>query len=282
MSLATSPDSLEVDVSQNIGTAASPVFVGLTLSGLTAGSVLFAGTGGLVSQDNANLFWDDTNNRLGIGTATPQVTLEVVQSANSSASRIVNTNASFSASALKVGTIKAAGTDFYLFFASTETDVHGVGGTQQFFVRGDGTVAMGLFGTSGAAADTPGLCLGTSSAFRQYNSRTDASNGDWFETVWATNVLTLGTNKNGTGSARALVLATGGVAALTIGATQIATFAGAVVVPGVTTAALTSTGTFTSGAGAQVGTITNSPLAGNPTSWIKIVDNGTTRYIPAW
>jgi hypothetical protein len=61
-----------------------------------------------------------------------------------------------------------------------------------------------------------------------------------------------------------------------------ATFSGAVTVPGVTTAALTSTGTFTSGAGAQVGTLTNAPAAGNPTTWIKIVDNGTTRYIPAW
>jgi hypothetical protein len=30
------------------------------------------------SQDNANLFWDDTNNRLGIGTASPAVKLDVV------------------------------------------------------------------------------------------------------------------------------------------------------------------------------------------------------------
>lgn len=42
-----------------------------TLSYITAGSILFAGTAGLLSQDNANLFWDDTNNRLGIGTAAP-------------------------------------------------------------------------------------------------------------------------------------------------------------------------------------------------------------------
>lgn len=30
------------------------------------------------------------------------------------------------------------------------------------------------------------------------------------------------------------------------------------------------------------GTITNAPAAGNPTKWIPINDNGTTRYIPAW
>jgi hypothetical protein len=44
---------------------------------LTAGSVLFAGTSGLLAQDNANLFWDDTNNRLGIGTTVPAFDLEV-------------------------------------------------------------------------------------------------------------------------------------------------------------------------------------------------------------
>jgi hypothetical protein len=39
---------------------------------------------------------------------------------------------------------------------------------------------------------------------------------------------------------------------------------------------------FDNGAGAQAGTITNSPSVGNPTKWIPIDDNGTTRYIPAW
>jgi hypothetical protein len=48
-----------------------------TLSSMTLGSVLFAGTGGLVSQDNASFFFDDTNNRLGIGTTTPDFNLEV-------------------------------------------------------------------------------------------------------------------------------------------------------------------------------------------------------------
>lgn len=39
---------------------------------------------------------------------------------------------------------------------------------------------------------------------------------------------------------------------------------------------------LTNGAGAGAGTITNAPAAGNPTKWIPINDNGTTRYIPAW
>lgn len=39
---------------------------------------------------------------------------------------------------------------------------------------------------------------------------------------------------------------------------------------------------FTNGAAAQVGTLTNAPAAGDPTKWIPVDDNGTTRYIPAW
>ncbi len=36
----------------------------------TAGSLVFAGTNGLLTQDNSNLFWDDTDNNLGIGTTS--------------------------------------------------------------------------------------------------------------------------------------------------------------------------------------------------------------------
>jgi hypothetical protein len=49
-----------------------------TLSFGTTGSVLFAGVSGALSQDNANFFWDDSNNRLGIGTNTPSKELTVV------------------------------------------------------------------------------------------------------------------------------------------------------------------------------------------------------------
>ena len=49
------------------------------LPGLTQGSVLFAGASGVITQDNANFFWDDTNNRLGVGLAAPLATVHVVQ-----------------------------------------------------------------------------------------------------------------------------------------------------------------------------------------------------------
>jgi len=46
-----------------------------TLPALTSGSVLFS-NGSTIAQDNANLFWNDTNNRLGIGTNAPIALLE--------------------------------------------------------------------------------------------------------------------------------------------------------------------------------------------------------------
>ncbi len=46
--------------------------------------------------------------------------------------------------------------------------------------------------------------------------------------------------------------------------------------------ALKFSGAITNGAGAAAGTLLTAPAAGNPTKWIPIDDNGTTRYIPAW
>jgi hypothetical protein len=41
-----------------------------TFATMTAGSLLFAGSGGLLTQDNGNLFWDNTSKKLAIGTST--------------------------------------------------------------------------------------------------------------------------------------------------------------------------------------------------------------------
>jgi hypothetical protein len=61
--------------------------------------------------------------------------------------------------------------------------------------------------------------------FRIYNTFTDASNYERGKLEWASNVLRLGTEKAGTGSARALELQTDGTTRLTIGTDGVATFA---------------------------------------------------------
>lgn len=76
----------------------------------------------------------------------------------------------------------------------------------------------------------------------------------------------------------------GGVTELTVLST------GSTFVHGITAASITTSSTtlhttsvaLTNGAAANTGTLTNAPAAGNPTKWIPINDNGTTRYIPAW
>lgn len=59
----------------------------------TAGSVLFAGTGGILQQDNANFFWNDSNNRLGIGgTTSPNTTLEIYSNGSASTLPFITNN----------------------------------------------------------------------------------------------------------------------------------------------------------------------------------------------
>jgi len=60
----------------NTSGSGSTITIGLA-SGFTAGSVIFW-DGTSLDEDNANLFWDETNNRLGIGTNAPTNTLDVV------------------------------------------------------------------------------------------------------------------------------------------------------------------------------------------------------------
>lgn len=63
---------LIADSTQTLGVKWGPAVLSYNF---TIGSVLFSGGGNVVSQDNANLFWDNTNKRLGIGTSTPSVDL---------------------------------------------------------------------------------------------------------------------------------------------------------------------------------------------------------------
>ncbi len=61
-----------------ISASASGLTVGTTpIASGTIGRVLFQGTGNVLQQ-SSSLFWDSTNNRLGIGTSTPAEALDVV------------------------------------------------------------------------------------------------------------------------------------------------------------------------------------------------------------
>lgn len=70
--LGTDPAGSYSDVKTRLNT-----YLPLSGAAFTQGSVLFTDANGRLAQDNANLFWDDSNNRLGIGIATPDQTLHV-------------------------------------------------------------------------------------------------------------------------------------------------------------------------------------------------------------
>jgi hypothetical protein len=97
-----------------------------TATAFTTGSVVFAGASGVYSQDNANLFWDDSNNRLGIGTATPAVKLAI---------------SSTDAILVPVGTTgeRPTGATGYLRFNSSTTSFEGYNGTAWGSIGGGAT-----------------------------------------------------------------------------------------------------------------------------------------------
>lgn len=64
-----------------------------TATAFTLGSVVFAGTSGVYTQDNSNFFWDNTNKRLGIGTTTPTFDLDVFRSSGIAVIRASTTDA---------------------------------------------------------------------------------------------------------------------------------------------------------------------------------------------
>ena len=68
---------------------------------LTSGSVLFS-NGTTIAQDNANLFWDDTNNRLGIGTASPTSKLSVLDETLAEIQSAVYSNVALNAGSVLV------------------------------------------------------------------------------------------------------------------------------------------------------------------------------------
>jgi hypothetical protein len=53
------------------------ISIGDAVGSGTSGSILFVDASTNLAQDNSELFWDNTNNRLGIGTTSPSAAIEV-------------------------------------------------------------------------------------------------------------------------------------------------------------------------------------------------------------
>ena len=148
-----------------------------TLPALTNGSVLFS-NGTTIAQDNANFFWDDTNNRLGIGTASPSTDLHISKSAAGATSRI-DTN---STTALAVITMSepsvtggsaniyyspsgGAGTNILSVPNSSGFQV-GTGASGGFYFNTRNTSATINFATGGNALSNVRMVIGNAGALK--------------------------------------------------------------------------------------------------------------------
>lgn len=78
-------------------TGTLPVSNGGTGNGTatTQGSVWFAGSGGILAQDNSNFFYNTTGHKLGLGTSSPRVPLDVTNSTSNDTIIMIKNGSSY-------------------------------------------------------------------------------------------------------------------------------------------------------------------------------------------
>jgi len=134
-----------------------------TATAFTTGSIVFAGASGIYSQDNANLFWDNTNNRLGIGIAAPLSDFHIVRGSKTSAGEQVkwNIGTDDGGGTMELATRVfggATGADRYVDIQSVE---QGVSVRALALQPSGGNVGIGTT-TPAQALDVNGMILATS------------------------------------------------------------------------------------------------------------------------
>ena len=116
------------------------------IGNLSNGSVLFAGSNGVITQDNTNLFWDDTNNRLGIGNNNPSATIDI--KSNQNEKFVLNASAD-SANYMNQITFRNAGTEYAAIVAGKNGTNNSVGlyfttgGVQRATISANGFLGIG-------------------------------------------------------------------------------------------------------------------------------------------
>jgi hypothetical protein len=136
-----------------------------TATAFTAGSVVFAGASGVYSQKNANFFWDNTNNRLGVNTATPSNDLEVAGTIRTSS------GANYALFANNFLRSYASGTFFFDNFTVGQSFVWRVSSASAL-----DTTAMTMASTGNITVNTGNVVIGTSGKGIQGTTTNDNAN----------------------------------------------------------------------------------------------------------
>jgi hypothetical protein len=143
-----------------------------TATAFTTGSVVFAGASGVYSQDNANLFWDGTNHRLGIGTTTPSYALDIsigtatVRLTSSTGTNAVWHTMNNTGGAFYVGLDNSTGSTFN---TSAYAGVVMVNGAYPLHLATSGAIRMSLTSAGGLSFGATGTAYGTSGQLLQSN-----------------------------------------------------------------------------------------------------------------
>ena len=142
---------------------------GSITSGLTEGSVVFAGAGGVLSENNNNFYWDDTNGRLGIGTSAPAAALTIYGGTSSTDGSDLVTNGTFDTDSdwakgtgwtISGGVAnKVAGVDAFL-----SQDLIGIEGAVVYHITFDYTVTAGSFTVAIGEVTYPAFSAASGSA----------------------------------------------------------------------------------------------------------------------
>ena len=113
-----------------------------TSTAFTSGSVVFAGASGVYSQNNSNLYWDNTNNRIGIGTASPSYTLHVAGQTFTSGTTLVGDGNYYRTLSGGVAILNFDSNDYFAYTRSTNALNLYISGTNQFSVDSSGNLAF--------------------------------------------------------------------------------------------------------------------------------------------
>jgi len=126
----------------------------------TIGRVLFQGTGNVLQQ-SANLFWDDTNGRLGVNTVTPGARLEINGESRFSMACTTKNGAGF---------FMSDATTSYQPYAGIYTDT----AANELFVKSYSNINFGWSATPGAVMSTRIMTLKSATGNVLINTTTDA------------------------------------------------------------------------------------------------------------